>query len=179
MSYTCEKCGAEYEWEMFFHNHLRSKHGVKCSSTSRPRLDSKYRDFLDSYYNIKPRPNLDHIKELAVFLDVKKETVYWWFFNRQQFEKRKHKIPKMMGEFPGAKNRMGNSKAESLLRLVTEDSDISLHGDTDENTTHDGIPSGSIERRTSEKAGARKRSNEHENDPGTSTATGNGSDSSK
>ena len=120
MSLLCEICGLQYEWEMFFNNHMRNVHSIKKKCKERILLNKKAKDFLDGYYtNICEEPSLDEIKELAKFLDVKKECVYWWFFNRRR------------------KRDMGNS--QTLLKPMTKDPSLSRYGDVKEEGSKHGI----------------------------------------
>ena len=90
MSFLCELCGAVYEWKMFFNNHMRTVHGVRVSvERKRCKMEAKTKDFLEGYYSYTcKQPALSGIQELALFLGVKKETVYWWFFNKRQKDRR-------------------------------------------------------------------------------------------
>lgn len=88
---VCDVCGCVYKWEMFFHNHLRDVHGIHTAQSSRKRLKEKSIKFLDEYRkNICSKPTLDEIEELSDFLNLKKESVYWWFVNRNKKQKAKH-----------------------------------------------------------------------------------------
>ena len=88
----CDVCGCVYHWEMFFHNHLRDVHGIPTKKSKRTSLGKTNRALLESYYyNVCKRPTLEEIENVANFLEIKKETVYWWFVNRN---KRKQKAPK-------------------------------------------------------------------------------------
>ena len=89
---TCDICGCVYHWEMFFHNHLRDVHGIPTKRSKRSFLLKTNKALLESYYhNVCNRPTLEEIENVAYFLDIKKETVYWWFVNQN---KRKWKTPK-------------------------------------------------------------------------------------
>ena len=88
----CDICGCVYHWEMFFHNHLRDVHGIPTKRSKRSFLLKTNKALLESYYhNVWYRPTLEEIENVAYFLDIKKETVYWWFVNQN---KRKWKAPK-------------------------------------------------------------------------------------
>ena len=101
--FLCDLCGCAYEWEMFFNNHRRSVHHLKVTKKPRELLDSEQTDFLKLYFRQKcSKPTLDRIKHLAAFLDVKKETVYWWFFNENR------KIRKSIGRESLNKRRACN-----------------------------------------------------------------------
>lgn len=94
MSFLCQVCGFVYDWEMFFNKHMRAVHKVKADKMTRCVLKPPIVGFLKYYYDhICERPELAKIKELAKVLDVKKEKIYWWFFNQRQRGKksRKHK----------------------------------------------------------------------------------------
>ena len=105
--FACDLCGCVYEWEMFFNNHRRSVHHLKVTKKPRSLLKLEQTDFLKLYFNQKcKRPSLDRIKHLAAFLDLKKETVYWWFFNQNQ------KLKKSNGNESSNKRRAGVSFTE-------------------------------------------------------------------
>lgn len=88
-SLLCEVCGCAYHWEMFFHNHLRDVHGIPTKRSKRLVLSQTNIALLKSYYrNICKTPTLEEIENVAKFLDIKKEAVYWWFVNRNK-QKRK------------------------------------------------------------------------------------------
>ena len=77
---------------MFFHNHLRDVHGIPTKKSKRTSLGTMNKALLETYYhNISKRPTLEEIENVAEFLDIKKETAYWWFVNRN---KQKRKAPK-------------------------------------------------------------------------------------
>ena len=85
MSLLCEKCGYVYDWEMFFNNHMRIVHGVKVSNSRQGALPLHIKTFLNYYYyHICEKPSLEEIKELSEDLEVKKEQIYWWFFNQRR-----------------------------------------------------------------------------------------------
>ena len=78
-----------YEWKMFYHNHMRTTHQTKAVKPVRRLLSRSQKDFLENYFDtVCPHPNLDEIKGLAQSIDARKESVYWWFFNQ-----RKRKFP--------------------------------------------------------------------------------------
>ena len=84
-SLLCEVCGCVYHWEMFFHNHLRDVHGIPTKKSKRTSLGKTNVALLESYYhNVSKRPSLEEIENVSEFLDIKKETVYWWFVNRNK-----------------------------------------------------------------------------------------------
>ena len=88
MSLQCETCGYTYEWEMFFNNHMRAVHGVEVVKSRRGVLPADIKRFLKYYYyHICENPTLDEIKELSEDLKVKKEKIYWWFFNHRRKNK--------------------------------------------------------------------------------------------
>ena len=88
MSLQCETCGYVYEWGMFFNNHMRTVHGVKVNSSQRSGLPADIKRFLKYYYyHICENPTLEEIKELSDDLEVKKEKIYWWFFNQRRKNK--------------------------------------------------------------------------------------------
>ena len=80
---------------MFFNNHMRSVHHVKVTKKPSSLFKLQQRDFLKLYFKeVCKRPTLDTIKHLANFLGVKKESVYWWFFNQnKKFRKKQGKNP--------------------------------------------------------------------------------------
>ena len=84
----CDACGAIYEWEMFFNNHRRSVHHIKVITKPKTLLTSDEKSFLRSYFNTCKTPALDQIKYLASFLDIQKESIYWWFINENKKERR-------------------------------------------------------------------------------------------
>ena len=87
--FLCEVCGAVYEWEMYFNNHIRSVHQLKVFNRPRASLTSEQKTFLNAYFiDVCRNPTLDQVKHLASFLDIKKESVYWWFFNQNKKAKR-------------------------------------------------------------------------------------------
>ena len=94
--FLCEVCGAMYEWEMFFNNHRRSVHQLKVVDRPRSILTYEQRTFLKSYFTeVCTNPTLDEIKHMAYFLNIRKESVYWWFFNQNKKAKReKHGMAK-------------------------------------------------------------------------------------
>lgn len=130
MSRVCHVCGAVYEWDMYFHNHLRTVHGIRCGFVQRARLGTKSMDFLDAFFcNMNSNPDLKQIEDLAKFLDVKKESVYWWFFNRRQRARRQ-------------KRKTGNSQnleRQVLLKSLQKKGELIRDGDTDDETAHDGV----------------------------------------
>ena len=89
MSYLCDVCGCVYQWEMFFHNHIRTVHGISTKRSKRTSLGEKNIAILENYFcNICEKPSLDEIENVAGVMEVKKESIYWWFVNRN---KRKRK----------------------------------------------------------------------------------------
>ena len=81
----CHICGCEYEWEMFYNNHMRSHHHIKVNRQKRNRLTQKHKQTLIEYFeNVCSYPTLEEIKELSTILEIKKENVYWWFFNQRR-----------------------------------------------------------------------------------------------
>ena len=94
-SLLCEVCGCMYHWEMFFHNHLRDVHGIPTKKSKRTSLGTMNKALLETYYhNVSKRPTLEEIENVAEFLDIKKETAYWWFVNRNK-QKRKARKTKL------------------------------------------------------------------------------------
>ena len=90
MAFLCEVCGFQYEWEMFFNNHMRSVHKVKIAKPKRNVLPPDVRNFMRYYYyHICQNPTLEEIKELSKDFQVKKEKIYWWFFNYRRKNKTK------------------------------------------------------------------------------------------
>ena len=88
----CHICGCKYDWEMFYNNHMRSVHHVKVNRKLGVPLTKEHRLFLTDYFeNVCSCPTLEKIKELSTILDIKKENVYWWFFN----QRRKNKLCKV------------------------------------------------------------------------------------
>ena len=70
---------------------MRSVH-QKCIGRRKgaPRMHPRSSAFLDGYYCCTcDYPSLEEMKELAKFIGVKKETVYWWFVNRRKKDKKK------------------------------------------------------------------------------------------
>ena len=89
---TCDVCGCVYHWEMFFHNHLRDVHSIPTKKSKRTSLGKTNKAFLQTYYrDISKRPTLEEIENVANFLDIKKENVYWWFVNRNKQNRKAHK----------------------------------------------------------------------------------------
>ena len=67
---------------------MRTVHSVKVNSSQRSVLPADIKRFLRYYYyHICENPTLDEIKELSEDLEVKKEKIYWWFFNHRRKNK--------------------------------------------------------------------------------------------
>ena len=89
MSFLCEVCGCVYQWEMFFHNHLRTVHGISTKRSKRMKLGKKNTAYLESYYHcVCCRLSLDEIEGVSQILKMKKETIYWWFVNRNKRDRK-------------------------------------------------------------------------------------------
>lgn len=83
MDYKCDICGCVYEWEMYYNNHLRNRHGIRIKRKRTIRLKKQQREFLDNYFTCDcDKPSLEDVDKLSALLNIKKETVYWWFANR-------------------------------------------------------------------------------------------------
>ena len=68
---------------------MRAMHGIKAVKPVRKLLSRAHKDFLEQYYDtVSIQPHLDEIKSLAQSINVKKESVYWWFFNRRKRDKK-------------------------------------------------------------------------------------------
>ena len=81
---------------MFFNNHMRTAHNIKVVKSRRSVLKPHTVDYLKYYYyHISDNPTLDEIKELSKELDLKKEKIYWWFFNYRQARKKHQKSKKI------------------------------------------------------------------------------------
>ena len=52
-------------------------------------MDKKSIEFLEGSYLVCDRPSLHEINSLAKSLGIKKESVYWWFVNRNKRQKAK------------------------------------------------------------------------------------------
>ena len=53
-------------------------------------MDKKSVAFLEGYYTgVCDRPTLDEIQNLGKFLGIRKESIYWWFVNRNKRQKTK------------------------------------------------------------------------------------------
>lgn len=116
-SNLCEVCGCVYHWEMFFHNHLRDVHGIPTKSRKRKRtsLGKKNISLLEGYYGkVCVRPTLDEIENVAKFLDVKKESVYWWFVNRNKQKRRSVKSKLSLKRHGNEKGCVGGAPARPL-----------------------------------------------------------------
>ena len=97
MSYQCEVCGCVYQWEMFFHNHIRTVHGISIKRSKRTYLGERNITFLENYFcNICEKPSLGEIENLAGVMEVKKETIYWWFVNRNKRQRKSIKRKSML-----------------------------------------------------------------------------------
>lgn len=94
MAFVCELCNSRYDWEMFFNNHMRTAHKKRVGRSPQPRLSREIKNFLKHYfYHICDKPTLEEIKILAEDLEVKKEKIYWWFFNYRRIGVRGLKKP--------------------------------------------------------------------------------------
>ena len=88
MNYKCDICGCVYEWEMYYNNHLRNRHGIRIKRKRTIRLKKQQREFLNNYFTCDcNKPSLEDVAELSRLMNIKKETVYWWFNNRIRKEK--------------------------------------------------------------------------------------------
>ena len=77
---------------MFFHNHLRNVHGIPTKKSKRTSLGMMNKALLETYYhNVSKRPTLEETENVAKFLDIKKETAYWWFVNRNKQNRKARK----------------------------------------------------------------------------------------
>ena len=93
MSLLCDVCGCVYHWEMFFHNHRRDVHGISTKKSKRTSLATTNKALLETYYrDVCKRPCLEEIEHVAEFLNIKKETVYWWFVNRNKQKRKSIKL---------------------------------------------------------------------------------------
>ena len=90
MSFRCEDCGIEFEWEQFYNNHRRRVHQNNVGrQIERKVMEQWKRDFLNNYYCEHCKcPTLAETKELAKAIGVKNEKVYWWFHNRRKKDKK-------------------------------------------------------------------------------------------
>lgn len=93
MSLQCSVCGASYEWEMYFFNHMRYAHSMPVQYVQRRIcLPKQTTELLEGFYcNRDKSPGLIKIQEIAEILKIKKESVYWWFQNRRKQDKKKQK----------------------------------------------------------------------------------------
>ena len=91
MALECQVCGRVYGWEMFFHQHLRDVHDISAKGKAKPmRMNKQNMDLLEGYFNHTcQHPSLEQIELLVKLMDLKKETVYWWFVNRNKKQKQK------------------------------------------------------------------------------------------
>ena len=95
MSFCCPLCDCTYDWEMFYNNHLRTRHNIKCERKCKTRLSKKSKTLLEDYFEcVCNQPSLQVIEELAKFIDVKKEMVYWWFTNKRRKQKGYKRVKK-------------------------------------------------------------------------------------
>jgi hypothetical protein len=74
---------------------MRTRHNVKCERKSVTRLSKRSKTFLEDYFEcICNQPSLQEIEELAKFINVKKEIVYWWFTNKRRKQKAYKQVKK-------------------------------------------------------------------------------------
>ena len=63
---------------------MRNRHNSRVESFKKIKLTNNQKQFLLNYYeNVSDHPSLGQIKALAESINIKKETVYWWFHNQR------------------------------------------------------------------------------------------------
>ena len=84
MSFVCGFCKCTFEWGMYYNNHMRNRHNSRVESFKKIKLTNNQKQFLLNYYEkVSDHPSLGQIKSLAESINIKKETVYWWFHNQR------------------------------------------------------------------------------------------------
>ena len=84
MTFVCEFCKCSYEWGMYYNNHMKNRHNSKIEKRKKVPLTDHQKTILLYYFqNISDHPTLSKIKELAESINMKKESVYWWFHNQR------------------------------------------------------------------------------------------------
>ena len=84
MSFVCEFCKCTYEWGMYYNNHMKMRHNSKIEKRKKVPLTLEQKTILLYYFkNVSDRPKLSEIKKLAESINMKKESVYWWFHNQR------------------------------------------------------------------------------------------------
>ena len=72
---------------------MRTVHRVPTKRKLTSRLCKRHIHFLEDYYEcICDKPTLNEVEELSKFIDVKKESVYWWFHNKRKSSGKKSKV---------------------------------------------------------------------------------------
>ena len=147
---------------------MRSVHKVKPGKSPRCGLPVDNRNFLIYYYDhICDNPTLDEIKVIAEDLQVKKETIYWWFVNyRKRSKKRMQKSEEIR------KNRSVIKRAKDG-KTISQDGVIEGEGDDVR------VPLAASKRGEGEKKGCRIRGRDTKNNIRTSAAKRSGSLSEK
>ena len=140
--FLCDYCGCEYEWEMFYNNHMRSIHKSKVGVKPRAKITLEQYKVLSSYFkHMCDHPTLNEIKELGEILGLKKETIYWWFFNERKT------------------GRRGNGGQKSHKRRASDDATDRKKEENSGETSNEGGTSGITSDRKSEKRGRLSKKN--------------------
>ena len=97
---------------------MRTVHKLMVDKGSESNLKEKHRNFLKIYFQtICDRPNLEEIKNVAQFLDVEKESVYWWFFNQRCKQKRISKEQKRVKVIEGDTKIQVKPQSKPMLSI--------------------------------------------------------------